>query len=247
MFREPIRWGASAGAALSLLLGASASAEGGGAWEKLHEADGIEVHRRAVEGSHMLEFRGRGVVDAEPARVIAVIRDAENHKHWMANCNGSHEIEQLGPRVHVVYNRTAAPWPVKDRDVVLHGDLVYTETTARAGFRSVEHDKMPAQDGVVRMPFLKGHWLLTSVDGGRRTHVEYLVHADAGGAIPAWVSNLVSKKLPYKTLLSLRERAKSESYPEYEKKLRADPEYRRFALGEKAAAPATGEEKPAVE
>jgi hypothetical protein len=197
-----------------------------GPWEKVGDSDGILVHRRKVEGSFLHEFRGRGVVRAPLARVVAVIRDAERRTEWMERCVGSHSIEQV-PDNQVLYNRTGAPWPVTDRDVVLRGRLVLVPAAGavRLEFESTTHPEKPPVGDAIRIHFLRGHWQLIPVEGGKATHVEYQVHADPAGRLPDWVSNIASKSLPLKTLQGLRGQVKKASYPEYERSLALRPEF----------------------
>lgn len=198
-----------------------------GPWEVMQKENGIVAERRQVEGSELHEFQGRGVVDAPLARVFAVIRDAERRTEWMANCVASHTLDELPDTNQISYNRTSAPWPVAHRDVVLQG-AVYFDLKAKEiflPFDSLEHPKQPPVPGVVRMPFLRGHWKLTPANGGKSTHVEYRVHANPGGSLPGWVVNWVSRELPYKTLASLRLQVARREYPEREARLMARPEY----------------------
>src|SRR5205085_741135 len=71
-------------------------------------------------------------------------------------------VEDGGDRQKVVYNRTRARWPVWDRDAVLKNNVSFdaAEARVRIEFSTVQSDKMPPQKGVVRMPYLRGHWYL---------------------------------------------------------------------------------------
>jgi hypothetical protein len=208
---------------LSLLVPALAHAE----WENVSKKDGIVVDRRAVEGSNLKEFRGRGVIDAPLSAILAVFNDVPSAVEWMDQCRSSVMIDDLGEREKVVYNRTKAPWPVADRDAVLHNLLTFDdqERQVRLEFETVKHDKVPPQKGAVRMSFLRGHWYLWPESSGR-TRVEYQVHANPGGMLPVWLVNYVSRELPHKTIVSLRKQVKRRSYPEMEQRIRAFPEYR---------------------
>lgn len=215
---------------LLLLLGEASSARADDGWRLVHREDGIEIHRRQVQGTRHLEFRGRGVIDAPLPRLLGVLRDDARRSEWTERCVDARIIEQMGPRRVISYNRTAAPWPVADRDVVL-----LAETTAdvaarvvRVSFQSVEDPRMPPQRGVVRMPLLRGHWIFAPQRGGAATYVEYQILADTGGALPVWMANLASKTLPLKTIQGMRRQAQRRQYPEFEAFLRQQPEYRGF-------------------
>src|SRR5260370_10823162 len=90
-----------------------------GPWQFVKQADGVVVERRVVAGSNLKEFRGRGVVAAPIAAILAVFSDVPRATEWMDSCNGSRTVADVSDREKLVYNRTHAPWPVADRDIVL--------------------------------------------------------------------------------------------------------------------------------
>jgi hypothetical protein len=198
-------------------------------WEAVANKKGIAVERRHVAGSNLKEFRGRGVIDAPLASVLAVFSDVDRATEWMDSCNGSRSLEDQGERVKIVYNRTHAGWPVADRDAVLRNELIFDEAGGRVRleFSTVAQASAPPVKGAVRMPSLRGHWYLWPE--GRTTRVEYQVWANPGGSLPDWLVNYVSRELPRKTILGLQAQVKRRSYPEVERRIRAFPEYSRLA------------------
>lgn len=213
--------------ALLVLLGGvpAARANGFGPWEHVRTDDGIVVHRRKVDGFDLHEFRGRGVIEAPIERVLGVLSDAPRRVEWMERCVQSYAVARLSETSQVEYNRTSGTWPVKDRDVVVMGETYFDvdKREVRVTFRNATSHAVPRQDGAVRIPYLRGHWILRPTDGGRSTWVEYQAHADPAGSIPTFIVNLVSKTLPYKTLLKLRDQVGRVRYPDLERRLAAHP------------------------
>ena len=206
-----------------------------GPWEQVSTDDGIVVQRRKVEGSNLKEFQGRGVIDAPLFRVLAVIRDSSKRVEWVSDCIANYTVEEDDvARTQISYQRTHAPWPVSDRDSVNRAEIQIDSARHRVfiPFVGVTHPKVPPVKGVVRMPFVKGHWILTPVDHGKATMAEYQVHADPGGSIPDWLANIASKKLPRDTLAGLRAQVKRRQYPEFEAKLLAAPEAKQMMEGQ---------------
>ncbi|MBI4817581.1 MAG: hypothetical protein HY791_15070 [Deltaproteobacteria bacterium] len=175
-------------------------------WEPVTDEDGVKVWQRPVVNSSLVEFRGRGIVDASLRQVLAVLADAERKTEWMANCAENRVVRAKSVGDRVVYNRIGSSWPlVSDRDVV-----VQTSFTAWPEKRQVvveawnTEDKLaPELDGVVRMPELQLRWTLVVVDEDR-TDVTYQVRADPGGSLPHWAVNLISKHIPLNTIRNLR-------------------------------------------
>lgn len=202
-------------------------ASGKGPWELVRNEKGIVVHRRSIAGSHLHEFRGSGVIEAPIASVLGVLNDAEHRTEWMKEAAANTRIESIDAYNEIFYSRTKAPWPVANRDAVLraHTSIDPAGGLVRVEITSQEHPAWPPQKGVVRMPFLRGHWYLWPEHGGAWTRAEYQVHANPGGSLPDWIVNMVSKKIPFETIVGMQQQVKRRNYPDFEKKLTALPEY----------------------
>lgn len=204
-----------------------------GPWELVRNDHGITVHRRAVTGSKLHEFRGVGIIEAPIATVLAVLNDSVHRLEWMKEAVANTRIEQLDPYTELFYSRTGAPWPVADRDVVLRARTTMDPPAriVRIEITSQDHPAWPPQKGVVRMPFLRGHWYLWPEKNGAWTRAEYQIHADPGGMLPDWIINMVSKKIPHDTIAGMQQQVKRRSYPDFEKQLGLVPEYQAVIHG----------------
>ena len=214
--------------AIAALVAVTASARADEAkWERVSDKDGIVVQRRSVDGSKLKEFRGRGLIQAPIGRVLAVIRDADRRAEWMPACGDSHLVEEdLAARTQIAYHRTKAPWPVSDRDSVNRAVMLVEPDKHRVymPFEAITLPKIAPVKGVVRMPSMRGHWILIPVDGGRATDAEYQVFADPGGSLPDWLANLASKTLPRETIEGLRKQVARVDYAAFEAQIAASPE-----------------------
>ena len=219
-------------AAISIGLGVRARADEG--WERVSDSGGIVVERRKVEGSNLKEFFGRGVIEAPIGRVLGVIKDAPRRTEWMPACANSFVVEEnIGSRYQISYNRTKAPWPVSDRDSINRAEMLVEPDKHRVyiPFMAIDAPQVPPQKGVVRMPSLKGHWILKPTNHGKWTEAEYRVHANPGGSLPEWLANVTSKKIPLKTIEGLRAQVKRREYVEFEKEVESSPEWKVLLAG----------------
>jgi hypothetical protein len=201
-------------------------------WERVRDDAGIAVHRRKIPGASIHEFRGRGVVDAPMAKVIAVAQDSDRRTEWMDRCIEAKTLEKPTQKSQIAYNRTKGSGLVSDRDAVIYGKAIFDirRKEVRFEFHAVTYPKIPPRSGVVRMPALKGHWIFQPVAGDpNKTRVEYQVHADPGGYIPTFLVNLVSREIPHKTIVQLRRQVHRASYAELEKAIAALPEFQQIA------------------
>jgi hypothetical protein len=206
---------------------ASADPDVDGPWLEVRNDDQIDVHRRHRAGGSLDEFRGVGVVEAPIAGVLALLDDTEHRIEWLGNTAANQRIERTGKYDELFYTRTKAPWPVSDRDAVASAHLSFDPAAheIRIDMQTATHPAWPPQKGVVRMPSFTGHWSFKPEHDGAWTRIEYQVHADPGGHLPAWVVNLATKKLPHDTILGLRKQLGRRSYPERQREIETDPQY----------------------
>jgi hypothetical protein len=199
-------------------------------WEEINHEEGITVWSRDVANSSIVEFRGRGVVEAPLIRIAAVIRNSARKPEWIAHCAEERALHMFNPGHAIVYNRTKSPnFLVSDRDVVIDASatVMPERQMVRIDFHSVTDPKMPPVDGAVRIPRVNGFWLLHKLDD-RNTEVTYQVQADPGGAIPTWLVNYVQRKLPLNTLLGLRKQSNKPGYEQDVALLEAAYDWSRF-------------------
>ena len=181
----------------------------GAGWEVIAEEDGITVLQKEVEGRSLPIFKGEGNVNENLYEILGVLRDIDKAKEWMHACIESKLIKAITEQQFIVYNRTEAPWPISDRDVVIQSEATYNKKTKTVmiTMQSIETPEVPEVDGVVRMPRLRGRFNLQSISD-KVTFVTYEIDADPGGLLPHWIVRIVSRDIPYITLINLRKRVK---------------------------------------
>lgn len=175
-------------------------------WSLVLNKNDIKVYNRTVAGSDLNAFKGVTVVNAGLEVILCAIRDIPGQVHWLADCKESKAIEKINSKTWLIYNVTGAPWPVSDRDAVykrIESDD-YKEGKVMFIFTAIECPEVPEKEKMVRMKDVYGEIFLKYVDRNH-TLAEYTVKADPAGRIPAVVSNIMSKYIPYNTLTGLKE------------------------------------------
>src|SRR5262245_5673793 len=87
-------------------------------WTVVANDQGVEVSQQPVEGRGMPMFRGSGEIAGTPQEILDVLQDVDGHPQWMPDCSEARVVRQ-DQQTLTVYRRSAAPWPVSDRDVVV--------------------------------------------------------------------------------------------------------------------------------
>lgn len=200
-------------------------------WTVIKEKNGIVVEAQEVSDSPLKRVRGKAVIQASLGNILGLFNDSDYKLEWMPGVK-ERILEQISPGEMYIYQRISASM-VSDRDVILHIESKFDEKEKAVylTFESVASTPTPEKNqpevsGVVRMPFVKGHWKLKPIIQGQFTEVEYLVHSNPGGRIPAWIANWVAKSMPYDTITTLRKQALIRKYPEIEKQVEQRPEYK---------------------
>lgn len=185
-------------------------------WEKLSDEDGIQVFRKEIPNSSLVAFRGEATVDQNLAKVVQLLSDSDLRKQWVANIKEAHNVRVVSPLERIEYNHTGAPWPIKDRDFVfsVRVEMLDAEKSIKIWVKSVE-DPLAPETSNVRGTINYGHYVLRSLEGGKKTWMQVEIHVDPKGAIPKWVVNLFQKKWPRKTLEGIRRMAAKSEIPDH--------------------------------
>jgi hypothetical protein len=201
-------------------------------WDLVRNDGGIVVHRRAVAGSGLHEFRGVALIEAPIAAALAVLNDAERRTEWMKEAVANTRIERTGPYSEIFYSRTGRPLACR-RPRRGEPGAHHLRPRRAPGPHRVHVGDAPSV-AAVRMPSLRGHWSMWPERGGAWTRIEYQLHADPGGMLPGWVVNLASRQIPHNTIAGMQQQVRRHHYPAFEERMAALPEYRAVVA---AAAP----------
>ena len=177
------------------------------AWQRIYDAQGIQVDELWQEDKTLPTFRGQTIIESDPWSILAILQDTARSHEWVHRCMVSRQIERHGLTSYIIYNRTDAPWPFEDRDVVVHSRVSIPDNSNEIliSIQSTTHSEAKEVKGVVRMPSLKGHYRLKMLSPSA-TWIEYQIDAHPGGRLPRWLARMATKDLPFKTLEGLRSR-----------------------------------------
>lgn len=191
---------------LALVLGARA--DDGSGWHFVSDSDGIKVSKRTEPGSDVATFRGQAKLRGAVLHLLSVLTDDERSPEWQDTVTEGRRLRVLdGLRSQLVYSRTNQPWPIRDRELVMHRTIDVLEPGKTYRLRLVCTPKaIPAHDGVVRITDCQSSFLLRKLDE-QLTYVEAVVRVDPGGATPDWITNLASKNVTRQTLSALQKQA----------------------------------------
>jgi hypothetical protein len=176
----------------------------GYAWELNKDDDGIQIYTRTVEGQQLNEFKGVVTINHSIDALGTFFTDFDNLANWVYNCKKAELVKKIGDSEFFVHFITGNPWPVKDREFVLHYTIEQTRNSSAVTLRFTGESTINKQGkNSIHMKDIVGYWHFTPI-GTRQTKVEYQVLADPAGTVPKWLVNQVIVDTPYYTLRNLR-------------------------------------------
>jgi len=176
-------------------------------WVHITTNDAIKIYAKKVASSPLRALRAEGMVDGKIENIVAILRNVKSATKWVPNLIERTDLESPSDVEVILYDITDMPWPLKDRDSVVHYKLSMSKDKKSLvlNFKSVDHSKMPLADNRVRAIITYG--ILEFSPRGDKTFARLTMLVDPMGKIPKWAVNLVQVRFPYDFLMSLNEYA----------------------------------------
>jgi hypothetical protein len=201
----PMKWlNVIAGLVISVSLGIPVRAQNN--WVLQKKKDGIQISNRPAASSSFNDVRVEVDLPGTIEQLAAILQDVPTYTQWSYATKKSILTKTLGPGKFIYYSEIEVPWPATNRFFYAIFDLK-TDPYNRS-FQVVASnlpDYQPETKDLVKVPFTKGVWNVTSKPN-RVIHIDYILQLNPGGSLPAWVLNLFSTKGPLETFENIREK-----------------------------------------
>ena len=180
-------------------------------WQLTQDEDDIRVYTRPNPRTGLKDFKADMIVHASIEVVNSHMSALEDQTNWMYDRKLTRVLDRPDERSSIVYSITNAPWPVKDRDVVI--SFTYSENNTE-DFTRIDVVNVdgyyPEDKDMVRVPYLKGYWELTKLEDNS-TKIVFMNAATPGGDIPDWLADSFVLDMPYHSLNNFRDLLKKTS------------------------------------
>ena len=155
-------------------------------------------------------------ISRTPTLTIYVLDDAEHYAQFMPHVVESKVISRDRAKGQVIAYARVNPPLISERDYTI---LVQDQSTAtdkgpvyKTRWSPAIDKGPPEKPGVVRIKNNEGSWLLEPTDNGAHTRGTYILWADAGGGVPAFILNSLNKKRLTELFETVEKTAKDEKY-----------------------------------
>lgn len=172
-------------------------------WKEAKNKDGIVVHTRTLNGSKFKQFKAKTTLTTSLHTLVALALDTKNVEKWYHQANNPVILDKKAQEGHYRLDFDL-PWPVDDRDVVVHWAVSQDPTTkvVRIEMEDVP-GYAPEQKGLVRMPEMESIWQFTPLENGK-VEVFHQAHVEPGGSVPAWLANSTVTDGPYNSISGMK-------------------------------------------
>ena len=174
-------------------------------WEIKHDREGIKVSTRKSEGFQTDEFKAETVINAPMSELHKVVRRHSEMKNWFVRCLESKRLKKVSDNEYYVYTCMDAPWPVQDRDNVMHLKIENQADGSVHVYLKAVPDYIPKKKGRIRIPKMDGIWVIKPL-ANNQIKISQQSKLDLGGEVPDFIVKLATTDGPYKTLHNLRKR-----------------------------------------
>jgi START domain len=181
-------------------------------WTLKKDQDGIKVFARKTANFKFVELKAECAFDGRISQLAAVLLDAPNHYRWAYKTIKSQLLTAAGTADIFFYNEIECPWPLQNRDIVLHLTILQNAQNKVMTVEVKNEDGyLRVNNKIVRIKYSKITWTITPLNA-KQFKVDYRIQIDPGGSVPAWLVNATISKGPFETFTKLREEIKLPQY-----------------------------------
>jgi hypothetical protein len=181
-------------------------------WKLKSTSDGIKVYSSTVTNSKFKALRVECNFEATLAQIVTVLLDVKTCTEWVYHTKSISLLKQPSPSEVYYYSEVSLPWPTSNRDFVAH---LMVSQDADTKVVTVDgpavNGLVPFKDGIVRVTDSKGKWVITPISKNE-IKVEYTLHVNPAGSLPAWLVNLVASEGPTQSFKALKLQLKKPEY-----------------------------------
>lgn len=171
-------------------------------WALKNNKDGVKVYYKTT--GDVQEIKLATTLQTTLDGIMQLFTEVENYPQWGYKVTEARLLKRVSAHEVYYYSRLDFPWPMSDRDLIMHTQVVQDAVTRRVIATSTAvPDYLPANKDVVRIREATTKWILIPRSDGW-LDTEYIIHSDPGGDIPDWLVNMAIDVGPRETINSMR-------------------------------------------
>ena len=171
-------------------------------WSFVRERKQVKVYKQEV--GDLTAFKGVGIIDGTPEKLVGIIHNPERWKFWIDDLDNGKLIEKKSDFHFIFKQEIDALWPVKNREVVFESKISREgPSQIILNMKSVTHPNAPLEKGNVRAWVTYTRYTIDPMEGNRMK-VTFENLSDPRGKIPNFMVDWASKSFPVSIIEGLR-------------------------------------------
>lgn len=171
-------------------------------WELKSDKDGIKVYYKKTTSVH--EVKLVTSIQSSLSGIIQLFSEVDNYPRWGYKVTSAKLLKKVSDHEMYYHSKFDFPWPMDDRDAVMHTKLeqdaktktIYSISTAAPKF-------VPEEKNYLRMTNSNTKWTIIPGNNGW-LYVEYYIYSSPGGTIPDWLVNMAIDVGPRETIKNMK-------------------------------------------
>lgn len=173
-------------------------------WIFLKEKDGIKVFYHHSTKNTINEVKILTTFKTNLSTITEVFKDVESYPKWVYKAQNSNIVKKISPLEIEYYNHLDFPWPIDDREIVIHNTISQNQKTKiLTSISRASNTAIPKNNKYVRITEFHSKWTFIPLNNGL-INGEYIFKSDPGGNIPVWLINLSLDEGPIKTITNFK-------------------------------------------
>ena len=195
---------------LELALSDPLCAQHASAWEYKGEKEGIKTYHQKTAG--LLHIKLSTTVKAPLSGIVALFSDVDHYSDWGYKISYSKLLKRVSPTELWYYGKYDFPWPLDDRDIILHSKMEQDPNTRQIIIINTPYPAyLPEKKGIVRIKNASTRWIFIPGDGGW-VYVEQYLSTDSAADMPDWLIKMTADTGPRETAKAIRKILLQEKY-----------------------------------
>lgn len=170
-------------------------------WQAIGKYEGVNLYRRVNETKGLLPFKAVAELNIYYEKIVMALVDAERKAHWAPKLKSTAVHAQLSSNCFEYSEYYQTPWPFKDREFLLLGEVKYLPERIIFTAQNSKNKQLARKNHLVAN-IRKLSFVIIPL-GPNRTRVEFTFSGDLGGWIPTFVKVIIQKKWPVRFIQAL--------------------------------------------
>jgi hypothetical protein len=184
--------------------------DGQDGWVFKGEKNGVKTYFKKRPGVYEAKFVTS--IHTSLSGFFKLMGEVEHYSDWGYKIVESRLLKRVSDTEIYYYSRVDFPWPLEDRDFIMHSKMVQDPITRRTeSISEAAPDYIPEVAGVVRVRKANTRWVMIPGPGGW-VYTEYYLDSDPGGSLPDWLVNMGLESGPREMFKTMRDILKRPEY-----------------------------------